>query len=319
MRIAYNTWSMATVPYTTFIPAVADIGFGAIAISVVPHYQIGGRRVDNAAALDCLSADDRRRIRQAFRERGLRLPSIVGNQALTGPDLESRQLAMDYLRRAIDLCVELAPDAEVPTLNTGTGGKSGDLEDAHIRPLIVDALGELAEYARSRGVMVCVEPHVNAPVDSIERAEWLVRTVGHPALRLDFDVSHFEVQGVAMEDSVPRLARLAAAAEVKDQHCRAVGAEAAETTWRVPGNGDGRAIAPDGRELEFQFLLAGEGTFDLARYLRLMQQQGFDRPIAFEASVQCQARPGYDALASAVGIYRWMADAWARAGVSMDD
>ena len=318
MRIAYNTWSMATVPYTTFIPALAEIGFRAIAISVVPHYQIGGDRVDNAAGLECLSSDDRRRIRQAFRERDLELPSIIGNQSLVAPDVESRQKAMEYLRQSVELCVELAPGDDVPTLNTGTGGVSGDLEGEHTRPLIVDGLGELAEYAAERGVVVCVEPHVNAPVDSLQRAEWLVSAIHHPNLQLDFDVSHFEVQGVPMHESVSRLAPLAAAAEVKDQHCRVVAAHAADDGWRVPGNGEGRARAPDGRELEFQFLLAGEGTFDLAGYLRLMQQQGFDRPIAFEASVQCQARPGYDALASAAGIYRWMADAWQQAGLSMD-
>jgi len=65
--------------------------------------------------------------------------------------------------------------------------------------------------------------------------------------------------------------------------------------------------------VEYQFLLAGEGSFDLPGYLQLMHAQGFSAPIAFEASVQCQARPGYDALASAATIYRWMADGWRRA------
>ena len=97
-------------------------------------------------------------------------------------------------------------------------------------------------------------------------------TVSFP-LRLDFDVSHFEVQGVPMEQSVAHLAPLAVAAEVKDQRWRVVGSEPVDAAWHVPGNGEGRAITPDGRELEFQFLLAGEGTFDLAAYLRLMQQQ----------------------------------------------
>jgi hypothetical protein len=43
MRIGYNTWSMATVPYSTFIPCLADIGFGAVAVSVVPAYQLPRR------------------------------------------------------------------------------------------------------------------------------------------------------------------------------------------------------------------------------------------------------------------------------------
>jgi len=66
MRIGYNTWSMATVPYETFIPGLSDVGFTAIAISVVPGYTIGGKWVENPAAQDRLSADDRRRIKTAF-------------------------------------------------------------------------------------------------------------------------------------------------------------------------------------------------------------------------------------------------------------
>jgi len=317
MRIAYNTWSMATVPYTTFIPALADIGFGAIAISVVPGYTIDGQRVANAGALETLSADDRRRIREAFVERDLKLPSIIGNQSLVSDDPQVRQRAIDALRKSIDLCVELAID-EVPTLNTGTGGASGELEDPRIQPRIVDGLGELSHYAASRGVVVCIEPHVNAAVDTIERSEWLVNTIDSPALRLDFDVSHFEVQAVPMEQSISRLAPLAGAAEVKDQHCRVVGSQSADDGWHIPGNGSGSVTIPDDRELEYQFLLAGEGTFDLAHYLKLMRQQGFDKPIAFEASVQCQARPNYDAIASARSIYKWMADAWQQAGISTD-
>jgi sugar phosphate isomerase/epimerase len=317
MRIGYNTWSMATVPYQTFIPALADIGFRAIAVSVVPSYSIGGRQVPNAAALSELSAEDRQKIRQMFRERDLELPSVIGNQSLVHADADARRFALDTLKRTVDVCVELAVDGAIPTLNTGTGGKSGDLEDPRTQAMILDGLSELADYAQKAGVVVCIEPHVSAPVDTIERAESLLQLLPHPALRLDFDVSHFEVQGVPTELSVSHLLPLADAVEIKDQHCRLV-SSASDPTWFVEGNGSGRCAGPDGGELEFQFLLAGEGTFDLVNYLRLVHAQGFEKPIAFEASVQCQMRPGYSALASAEGIYRWMASAWERAGISPD-
>src|SRR5689334_6380759 len=129
MRIGYNTWSSATVPYEVFIPTLSDIGFRAIAISVVPGYPIAGHMVKNAGALDSLSSDDRRKIKAAFRERDLKLPSIIGNQSLLHDDPELAAMAMTHLRGAIDLCVELAPDGEVPTLNTGTGGGNGDLDN----------------------------------------------------------------------------------------------------------------------------------------------------------------------------------------------
>jgi inosose dehydratase len=314
MRIGYNTWSMATVPYETFIPALSEIGFGAIAISVVPGYPIGGAWVENAAALDRLGPDDVRRIKQSMGERDLQLPSIIGNQSLVETDAQKHELAMDRLRRAIDLCVALGSnDGGTPTLNTGTGGRSGELESKEA--MIVDRLGEIANYARERGVLVCIEPHVGGAVDTIERSEKIVQLINSPALKLDFDVSHFEVQAIPMSDSIPRLAPLAGAAEVKDQHVRNVSDAVEGDTWRVAGNGAGHCVGPDGQQLEFQFLLGGEGTFDLPQYLRMMQQLGFDEPIAFEASVQCQSRPGYDALTSARSIYHWMTDGWQRAGV----
>jgi hypothetical protein len=86
----------------------------------------------------------------------------------------------------------------------------------------------------------------------------------------------------------------------------------------VQGNGSGRACAPDGREVEYQFLLGGEGSFDLPNYLRLMHSGGFTGPIAFEASVQCQARPEYDPLAVARSVYEWMLAGWRAAGVPFD-
>jgi inosose dehydratase len=316
MRIGYNTWSMATVPYQAFIPGLSDIGFRAIAISVVPGYTIGGRWVENAAALDRLSPDDRKHIKHAFVERDLKLPSVIGNQSLVEEDAAKNAVAMQRLRDSIDLCVELALDEHVPTLNTGVSGHSGDLEAKS--GLITDRLGALADYAHQRGVVICIEPHVGGAVDTVERSEWLIQTVGSPAVRLDFDVSHFEVVGVPMETSVPRLLPLASAVEIKDQQFRYTDDGPPSDGWLVNGNGVGRATAPNGRPVEYQFLLAGEGTFDLPGYLKLVKKQGFAEPIAFEASVQCQARPGYDALASAAGIYRWMADGWQQAGLSTD-
>ena len=309
---------MATVPYTEFIPGLSDIGFTAIAISVVPGYTIGGQHVANAANLEGLSVADRRCIKQAFEERGLLLPSIIGNQSLVEEDPDRNATNINRLRGAIELCVELTLQGqEVPTLNTGVAGRSGDLE-AH-QQMVLDRLGALTEYARQCGVVICIEPHVGGAVDTPERAEWLVGAIDSPSLRLDFDVSHFEVVGVPMDESVGRLAPLAGAAEIKDQHLRYLpsldDASPAPQGWLVEGNGVGRATAPDGRPVEFQFLLGGEGTFELPKYLQLMQAQGFTAPIAFEASVQCQARPGYDALASAVQIYRWMADGWRAAGI----
>lgn len=317
MRIGYNTWSMATVPYDVFIPALAEIGYTSIIISVVPSYGIGGQQVPNAGDLGRLTTADRRRIKAAYEERHLELSAVVGNRPIIEDDPEKSQAYLQRLRETIDFCVEVAPRGQaVPVLNTGSGGRAGDFDAK--KQQLVDRLGDLSAYAQQRGVILCIEPHVSAAIDTPDRAEWLVRTVNSPFCRLDFDVSHFEVVGIPMEESVTRLAPLAASAEIKDQNFRYTD-EPEPSTWRrIEGNGLGHATAPNGRPVEFQFLLGGEGTFDLANYLRLMQAAGYKEAIGFEASVACQQRPGYDALASAATIYRWMADGWKRAGVSTD-
>ena len=120
------------------------------------------------------------------------------------------------------------------------------------------------------------------------------RTIDSPSLRLDFDVSHFEVVGVPMDESVGRLAPLAGAAEIKDQHFRYLRRSTTPTLppegWLVDGNGVGRAFAPDGRPVEYQFLLGGEGTFDLPKYLQLMHAQA--SPRRSPSKPVCSARPG---------------------------
>src|SRR4030095_7357472 len=105
--------------------------------------------------------------------------------------------------------------------------------------------------------------------------------------------------------------------EIKDQTMR-YGGEPERPGWRVEGNGVGKGLAPDGRATEHQFLLGGEGDFDLPGYLRLLDELGWTGAVAFEASVQVQQRPHYDPIAAADKTYRWMADGWEQAGVSKD-
>ena len=82
----------------------------------------------------------------------------------------------------------------MPTLNTGVAGKSGELESK--RELVLERLGALADYARARGVVVCIEPHVGAAVDTLQRAEWLIKAIDS-SLR-DYGHYHALNQGIVL-------------------------------------------------------------------------------------------------------------------------
>jgi len=318
MRIGYNTWSMARVPYETFVPGLHNLGYTAITVSVIPAYGIGGQRIPNAGHYADWSAVDRRKIKAEFEARGLELSAIVGNASMVGDDGAQVQANLKQLRNSIDLCAELKPARQhfVPTMNTTSGGRSNEFEACKAQ--LVENLGELARYAASKGSVVCIEPHVSGAIDTPQRAKWLVDEIAQESCKIDFDISHFEVVGIPMEESIPLTLPLSRSVEIKDQNFRYtdVAAGAAPPTWRIAGNGLGKAIAPNGRPVEYQFLLAGEGDFDLVKYLKLMQQHGWTGAVGFEASVQCQQRPNYDGMAVAANVYRWMSTAWDKAGVS---
>jgi sugar phosphate isomerase/epimerase len=296
--------------YDAIIPALAQIGYTAIALSVVPSY---GTNV-NATSVDTLTAADRKRIAALCDELGLELHSVVGNQNIIEDDPEKSRVALDRLRRTIDFCVDVTPRGQaVPVLCTGAGGPT-EVWESH-KGQLVDRLGDLGRYAAERDVVICLEPHVNDSLDTPEKSQWLIETVSQPSVKLDLDMSHFMVQGYTLEEVVPRLVPFAASTEIKDQNVRFVN-EPERPGWRIPENGLGKSLSPDGRAQEFQFLLGGEGDFDLPKYLWMMDGAGWAGPVCFEASLACTRRPGYDPVASATETYAWMAKGWEAAGMS---
>ncbi len=187
----------------------------------------------------------------------------------------------------LDLASELQRPGQSLTVSTTSGGTAGDWES--VREELVDRYGTLAAHAQAAGVIATAEPHVGSALHTPEGARWLVRQVGSPALRIHFDISHFNVQGMNMEGVVAELAPLSVHTHVKDE----------------------RGVVPD-----YEFLIPGEGEMDYVRYLRAMDKAGYRGHITVEISLMVQRRPGYDALAAATRSYRVLSDAFRQAGIS---
>ncbi len=141
------------------------------------------------------------------------------------------------------------------------------------------------------GVILAVEPHVLQIVDRPDRTRWLLEQVGSPALKVNFDISHFDVLGIPTEESVQAL---------------------------VP---DGRSVHTHvkdqrGRSPEHEFLIPGEGDFDYVRYLTAMQAAGYTGYIVPEISLMVQRRPDYDPLAACTQSYVVLDRAFQAAGIA---
>ena len=174
----------------------------------------------------------------------------------------------------------------MPAVNTTPGSRPEEWDT--IRDLLVERTQELVEYAQSRSVTIAMEPHVGAAIDTPEKVLQLLELVDSPFLKVNFDISHFDIVGFTIEDTVAALAPHTAHTHVKDQR------------GRVPN---------------YEFLIPGEGNFDYVSYLKAMQAHGYDGFITVEVSVMVQHRPDYDPFAAATLSYETLSHAFIEAGI----
>jgi sugar phosphate isomerase/epimerase len=277
MLLGYSTWGMPTLPIETAIGHVAGLGFEGIELTVVPGY---------STELSTLDAAERRRIRKLLDSSGLALPSIAVHRDLVVDDAEQWAANLAFLQKSIDLATELEGPEGIPVINNLVGGKSGEFDLQHDR--LIERLGQVLEYAVPRGVTIAIEPHVFTILESPLTTKQIIDEIDSPQLRVQFDISHFDVLGFTLDESVSVLAPLAVHTHVKDQR---------------------------GRSPNHEFLTPGTGPFDYVAYLKAMRQAGYEGFITGEVSVMVQRKPGYDPLAAADTTYRTLAHAFEEAGI----
>jgi len=279
--LSYSTWGMQQTPIEVAVDHCAALGFDGLELTVIPGWPTDAAGLDGAA---------RRRIRRLYDDAGLELCGLSGNTPLLrgaeAGDLDSR---LDRFRGYLDLASELQQPGQRLTVSTTSGGEAGDWES--VREELVDRYGTLAAHAEQAGVIATAEPHVGSALHTPQGAIWLVDQVGSPALRIHFDISHLNVQGMDMDDVVAKLAPLSVHTHVKDE----------------------RGVVPD-----YEFLIPGEGEMDYVRYLRAMERAGYRGHITVEISLMVQRRREYDALAAADQSYRVLSHAFTEAGISRE-
>lgn len=277
MKLGYSTWGMPKVPVDEALAHLAGLGFDGVELTVIPGY---------TTELTKLDAVERSRIRQLLQKHHLMLPAIAAHSSLLSNDKETHTANMARLKGAVDLAVEWAQGDIIPAIDTTPGGRPEEWEA--VRDLLVERTRELVEYAQARNVTIAMEPHVGAVIDTPEKVLQLLELVDSPYLKVNFDISHFNIQGLAIEETVAALAPHTVHTHVKDE----------------------RGLVPD-----FEFLIPGEGNFDYVTYLKAMQAHGYDGFISVEVSVMVQRRPDYDPLAAATLSYETLSRAFIEARI----
>ena len=278
MKIGYSTWGIPTLPIDTVLEHLAALGFDGVELTVIPGF---------STELDTLDSAERKRIRQLLDRHGLDLPAVAAHQPMLSTEDDVHAENWRRLTASAGLCVDLAGTDGVPVLNTTLGSNPNEWNSQ--QNLILERVGALVDYCTSREVLLAIEPHVGDGLNSPERSLWLLEEINSAYLKLNFDISHFEVQGMSTAQVVQLLAPHSAHTHVKDQ----------------------RGLVPD-----YEFLIPGEGPFDFVEYLKLMQKAGYDGYITAEVSMQVQGRPDYDPLGAAELTYRTLNSAFRETGIS---
>jgi sugar phosphate isomerase/epimerase len=268
---------MPTVHIETAIQHVAHLGFDGLELTVTPGY---------TTELSTLDAAERKRIAALLRRHNLALPAIAAHSSLLAMEADVHAQNIARLKGAIDLALDLAQGDSLPVVETLSGGQPDDW--ATRKQLLVGRVGDLVGYAASRGVTLALEPHIGMAVDTPTKMLELLDGVGSPYFKVNFDISHFDVLGLAIEESIAALVPYSVHAHVKDQR---------------------------GRTPDFEFLIPGEGDFDYGAYLKAMQKFGYNGFITAEVSKMAQRRENYDPLMAAVLTHQTLSHAFKEVGL----
>lgn len=262
MKLSGSNYGMPATPIDRALAFHAEVGLGAIELTVLPGY---------ATALESWTADERRRVLELLRRHGLVVSGVADFQSLVDPDPAAAEAALAHHRGAIDLAAELAAAGATPVVPFTSGGRVD--EWPAVRERLIDRIGALAEHARARGVSLALKAHASGAVSRPHHLVDLVEQVPSPAFRLCFDQSHFEVQGLTVEQAMYPLLALSVHVEVKASIGRAP-----NQTYMIPGEPDTQSDFPA------QFAA-----------LRALGYRGYVVP---EMSVHVYRRPGYDPFAA---------------------
>ena len=281
MRIGYCTWSMIATDVEEGLPRIAEIGYTGIELAVTPRF---------LTELYSLDATRRRRIVRLLDECGLVLTAVAGHTSMCEEDEEKNETNMQRLRDTIDLVVDLTGTGGPPIVASLVGGREDTWEEQ--KEIIAERVHGLGEYAASRGAILAVEPHCGTAFDLPDKVIWLMETLDHPAVRVNFDISHFDIRGIGIDDCVPQMIPWSIHTHVKDQ----------------------RGLYPN-----HEFLTPGAGPFDFVHYLTAMHQAGYTGFIGMEVSMMVQRKPGYDPFVDAALGYYALRHAFNESGVPLEE
>jgi sugar phosphate isomerase/epimerase len=272
--LGFSLYGMKSLALADAIKTCAELGYSNVEFALNPGYP-------TEPAL--FSAVARKAAAQQLKDLHLGLPCLMLLASLTADD-KAHATTLQGIADAGSLAHELMPE-QPPIIETVLGGKPATW-DAQKQGM-AERLNDWAQAAAKAKTVIAIKAHVGSAVNSPERLLWLLDQVKSPAIQVAYDYSHFELQGIDMEESMKLLLPRTRFIHVKDSI------------------GDAQ---------KFQFLLPGEGRTDYVAYFAGLKRHGYRGPVVVEVSGQIFNKPGYEPIAAAKASYAALSTAMAKVG-----
>jgi len=197
MRFGVNTWvwtsPLTTAELETLAPHVKHLGFDWIEVP-----------------LESLDELDFGRSAEIIGATGLGVSTCAAmgpDRDLIHADKAIRDNGMAYIRGAIQATQTLGATNLVGPLYSAVGRtwQATDEERARDMDLLVENLGELANFAADHGVVLCVEPLNRFETSFINLAEQAIKVVdrvNHPNCQVMLDTFHMNIEEKASGDAI---------------------------------------------------------------------------------------------------------------------
>ena len=275
ISFGFSLYGMKDVAPTDAFRILKRIGYDAVELVCMPDW---------STAPENLSKSDRVTLKQELEVSDLQLPALMENLPLL-VSKDQRLKHLDRIKAAGELGHDLSPE-KPPVLETIMGGKGKDWPT--VKNEMVDELGHWAKAAEACQTIVAVKPHVSGAVHAPEPADWLVRQVNSPWIRLAYDYSHYQIGNYDFEKSLDLLLPNSVFVHVKDNL---------------------------GKNGKVQFALPGEGDIDYPTYFKALMNHKYQGTVMVEVSSQLWRKEGYDPVAAAKASFENLEPTLIKTGV----
>ena len=271
MKLYYSTYGMKELNIFESLPRLKDMGYEGMEIAVTPGWPTDPQSMDLGA---------RKKLAKLFLTLAWPSPALM---ALLSPCVEGegRPAKLAQFRDTFELSRDLRLSEERVVVSTTLGHPKPTWNQGKGR--IVDLVMEVADMAAEYDAVVAIEPHAGDDFETPEKAAWLMEQTDHEHLGLNFDYSHFVVEGIDLNHSLDLNLKYAVHNHIKDGY-----------------------LDNEGR---IRYQLPGNGKLDMSYYFRAMRDAGWDSYICPEVTGQIWNQKNYDAWSTAEFCYNVLSDA----------